>query len=89
MPVTNSPQALRKKRFSWVSSTLKSFGVVNPVLTPRLLLVLYAASSRRPCPTAGAVSAPGTGVGMIASCWLVIHCQGWISRNFLYIKERY
>lgn len=80
MPKTDSPQALWKKRFSLVLSTLKNFGVLNPVLTPHLLLVLYAASTRRPCPPAGTVSAPGTSVGMIASCWFIIHCQGWISR---------
>lgn len=44
MSKTNSPEALRK-RFSWVLSILKSFAMLNPVLTPRLLSMLQAASS--------------------------------------------
>lgn len=45
MSKTNSPQAIRKKRFSQVLSILKIFVVLSPVLIPCLLLVLYAASS--------------------------------------------
>lgn len=80
MPKAQSPQALKKKTFSWVLSTPKCFGVLNPVLMPHLLLVLCSAPSRRPCPTSGTVSAPGMSVGMMASGWFIIHRQGCVSK---------
>lgn len=60
MPKTDSPQALSEQRFSWVLSALKSFGVLNPAWTPRLLSVLYVQQQ------------PGDPVPLLARCQLQV-----------------
>lgn len=77
-----SLQALRKKRFSWVLSVLKSLGVLNPALAPCLLCLLHKPHST------STGSAPGQVLGKLHPVGSLSTVKdGYLEIYFLYVNE--